>query len=165
MCGLSLPLPGASSGTRGWEERRASGLSPQKARPSAFGTKQAEDAPGGTLRTSAFRCSKPAPKRRFGRFSAGKLLVQIEVDAGAACAPPCGFARTTPGIILHAGPYGKRKMLLAGRVRLRQKGESPRRAAFAAQGDVMARRSRAKAAANPRPPRENRPAVWRPPLP
>ena len=61
---------------------RASGMSPQKARPSALEKKHAEDVSGGARRTSAFPFETGAGAP-FGRFSAVGLLVQIEVDAGA----------------------------------------------------------------------------------
>ena len=55
----------------------------KKARPSALEKKHAEDVPGGARRTSAFPFETGAGAP-FGRFSAVGLLVQIEVDAGAA---------------------------------------------------------------------------------
>lgn len=76
---LVLVAFGASGEGRG----RASGMSPQKARPSALEKKHAEDVPGGARRTSAFPFETGAGAP-FGRFSAVGLLVQIEVDAGAA---------------------------------------------------------------------------------
>lgn len=85
MCAQFLPLPVLLAfGAPGKGRGRASGLSPQKARPSALGTKQAEDTPSGRAtdkRVPPFETGAEAP---FGRFSAVGLLVQIEIDAGAA---------------------------------------------------------------------------------
>ena len=80
---FSFPVP-VAVGTRGKEGGAPPGLFPQKARPSALGTKQAEDTPSGRAtdkRVPPFETGAEAP---FGRFSAVGLLVQIEIDAGAA---------------------------------------------------------------------------------